>query len=119
MTLNGTTDSDIINGTAGGDIITTSGANGADNRFAQDIINLGVIAPGAIGNDIITDFDTNNFRGGENNFDTLSFTLNGQNFSLSTGQDVVNFVHFIENDDSTHNLAKFSLCSDWGSSDQK
>jgi len=100
MTLTGTRGSDVINGTAGDDIITTSGANGASNRFAQDIVNLGVIAPGAIGNDTITDFDANNFRGGENNFDTLSFTLNGQNFSLSTGQDIVNFVHFLENDDS-------------------
>ena len=90
--------SDILNGTSGDDIITTSAANGASDRYARDTINIGEIQPGSIGNDVITDFDANNFRGGESNFDTLNFTFNGQDFSLSTGEDIVDFVRYIESD---------------------
>ena len=67
--------SDTLTGRAGDDVITTDDANGRANGSDQDVINLGTIEGGAIGNDRITDFDTNNFTGGENNFDTLSFTL--------------------------------------------
>ena len=96
--LIGNRGSDVFSGTTGDDVITTSAANGASSRSARDIVNLGVVAPGSVGNDIITDFDTNNFYGGERNFDTLNFTFNGQDFSLSTGRDIVDFVAYIESD---------------------
>ena len=96
--ITGNRGSDVLEGTSANDIITTSAANGASDSNARDVINLGNIEPGSIGNDVITDFDTNNFRGGENNFDTLSFSFNGQDFSLSTGEDIVDFVRYIESD---------------------
>jgi len=94
----GSRGSDILNGTSDDDIITTSAANGRSGRNARDTINIGEITPGSIGNDVITDFDTNNFRGGENNFDTLNFRFDGRDFSLSTGRDIVDFVRYIESD---------------------
>ena len=90
--------SDVLTGGTGNDVFTTDAIDGASNRSDQDIVQLGDIAPGSIGNDVITDFDTNNFYGGENNFDTLSFTLGRQDFNLSTGADIVNFVAFLESD---------------------
>jgi len=90
--------SDIFNAGAGDDVITTDASNGATNRFDQDILLFGDITPGSIGNDTITDFDTNNFNGGESNFDTLSFSFAGRDFNLSTGADIIDFVGFIGSD---------------------
>ena len=55
---------------------------------------------------MITDFDTNNFRGGERNFDTVTFTFGGENYSLSTGRDFLNFINILgrDGDDNTDAL---------------
>ena len=90
--------SDTITGGQANDVITTDELGGANNGFDQDIIILGDVDNNSIGNDVITDFDTNNYRGGENNFDTLSFTFDGVDYDLSTGRDIVNFVYTIEHD---------------------
>ena len=97
-TLIGGRGSDVLIGGAGDDILTSNEASGAGDRFDRDIFVLGDVQNTSIGNDTITDFDANNFRGGENNFDTLSFTFNNRNFNLSTGLDIVNFVFAIEHD---------------------
>lgn len=99
-TLIGGLGSDTLIGGLGDDILTGDMANGANNQFDQDIFSYGDLSRSVvdIGNDIITDFDTNNYRGGENNYDTLSFTFNGTNYDLSTGRDIVNFVRTIERD---------------------
>ena len=92
--------SDTITGGRGDDILTSDAANGANDQFDQDIFSYGDLSRNAvdIGNDIITDFDSNNFRGGENNFDTLSFEFNGTQYDLSTGEDIIDFVDTIEHD---------------------
>lgn len=97
-TLIGGRGSDTLTGGLGDDILTGDQANGANNQFDQDIFVLGDVSNAHIGNDIITDFDTNNYRGGENNYDTLSFRFNATNYNLSTGRDIVNFVFAIEHD---------------------
>ena len=93
--------SDVINGGAGNDILTGDTANGSNDRFDQDVFVFGDVENSSIGNDVLTDFDTDNFRGGENNFDTLSFTFGGVAHELSTGEDIVDFVDFIESDGDT------------------
>jgi len=90
--------SDTINGGSGNDILTGDEVNGANDRFDQDIFVFGDVQNTSIGNDIITDFDTNNYRGGENNYDMLSFTFDGVDYNLSTGRDIVEFVDIIEHD---------------------
>ena len=99
--LVGGTGSDTLIGGAGNDVITTDAEDGSNNRNDQDVVVLGDVLARSSGNDIITDFDTDNFRGGENNFDTLSFTFNGEDFNLSEGRDFVNFVDTIESDGDT------------------
>jgi len=51
-----------------------------------------------IGNDVITDFDTNNFNGGERNFDTLSLSFNGEDLNIATGRDVNEFAQLLASD---------------------
>ena len=97
-TLIGGLGSDVLIGGAGDDVLTGDAVNGARDRFDRDIFVLGDVQNTSIGNDTITDFDTNNFFGGESNFDTLSFTFNNRNFNLSTGLDILSFVFTIEHD---------------------
>ena len=90
--------SDLLFGSPGDDIFVTDAINGDNFNDDRDVINLGNVDGNDTGNDVVTDFDTNNRFGGENNHDTLQFTFNGVDFSLSTGQDLLDFVRFIEND---------------------
>lgn len=90
--------SDTLLGGAGNDVLTGDQTNGRKGRNDQDIFEFGDIDLFPIGNDVITDFDTNNFNGGESNFDTLSFRLGGEDFALSTGRAILEFANFIDND---------------------
>ena len=92
---------DTLTGGAGDDILTGGQTDGGSGRFERDVFEFGDIDANSIGNDVITDFDTNNFRGGESNFDTVNFTFGGQDFSLSTGRDFLDFISFIESDGDT------------------
>ena len=69
-----------------------------NDRFDRDLFVFGNVDQQDIGNDVITDFDTNNFRGGERNFDTATLTFGGRDFSLSTGEEFVSLVQFLQND---------------------
>ena len=89
---------DTLFGGAGNDVLTGRQADGGSGRNEQNIFEFGDVDANDIGNDVITDFDTNNFRGGERNFDTVTFTVGGQDFSLSTGRDFLNFINFLGND---------------------
>ena len=97
-TLIGGRGSDIFYGGSGHDIITTDQLNGANDGDDQDVISLGEIVLGEIGNDIVTDFDTDNYNGGENNFDTLEFKFDGVSYALSRGRDFVDFAAVLNND---------------------
>jgi len=66
---------------------------------------FGDIDQSDIGNDVITDFDTNNFRGGEANFDTATFTFNGQDFSLATGFDFITTIRALRDDGNDDTVA--------------
>ena len=90
--------SDTIVGLAGDDVLTGDTADGDNNTFDQDIFVFGDVDVVDNGNDTITDFDTNNLNGGENNFDTLTFNFGGESFSLATGQEFLGFVNVIESD---------------------
>lgn len=90
--------SDVLIGSPGDDVFITDEVNGDNLGNDRDVIDLGNVDGNDTGNDVVRDFDTNNFRGGENNFDTLDFTFQGTDFSLSTGSDINNFVRFIESD---------------------
>lgn len=97
-TLVGGSGSDTLIGSGGNDVFTTDAINGDNLGDDQDVIQLGNVDGNDSGNDVVTDFDINNFDGGENNFDTLEFTFNGTDFSIATGRDVLDFVNFIESD---------------------
>ena len=90
--------SDVLVGGAGDDILIGDQTDGGSGGQDQDTFVFGDIDQSAIGNDVITDFDTNNFRGGESNFDTATFTIDGRDFSLSTGRDFIRFINYIESD---------------------
>ena len=90
--------SDTLFGGAGNDTLTGDQTDGGIFGSDQDTFAISEIALGNVGNDVITDFDVNNFDGGENNFDTLTLTLGNQDFSLSTGQDFLEFADFLDND---------------------
>ena len=90
--------SDTLNGGAGNDVLTGDQTNGNNLGADQDTFVLGNVSLLNTGNDVITDFDTDNFNGGENNFDTLSLSFGGQDFQLSTGSDILNFANLIDND---------------------
>ena len=90
--------SDVLFGGAGNDTLTGDQTDSANFRQDQDTFELSQIASGNIGNDVITDFDVNNLNGGEQNFDRLTLTLGGQDFSLSTGQEFLDFAAFIDSD---------------------
>ena len=90
--------SDFIKGGAGNDIMTGDAANGSRGWYDRDTFYLGQTESVYAGNDVITDFDTNNFWGGESNFDKLKFIFDGQLFNLSTGRDLIKFVSYIEHD---------------------
>ena len=90
--------SDTLFGGAGNDTLTGDQTDGGIFGSDQDTFAISEIAPGNVGNDVITDFDVNNFDGGENNFDTLTLTLGNQDFSLSTGQDFLEFAELLDND---------------------
>ena len=95
--------SDTLFGGAGNDTLTGDQTNGGIFNSDQDTFAISEIVPGNVGNDVITDFDVNNFNGGENSHDTLTFTLGNQDFSLSTGQDFLEFAEFLDidgNDDT-------------------
>ena len=97
-TLIGGHGSDFIKGGAGDDIMTGDAVSGARGWYDRDTFYLGQTESISAGNDIITDFDTNNYRGGEANFDKLKFIFDSHLFSLSTGRDIVKFVDYIEHD---------------------
>ena len=97
-TLIGGRGSDFLIGGSGDDILTGDALDGSRDRYDRDTFYLGKTEQASAGNDVITDFDTNNFRGGEANFDTLNFVFDHRLFSLSTGRDLVNFVAYIEHD---------------------
>ena len=85
---------------------------------------MGRVGEGSSGNDVITDFDTNNFdidaQGSESNFDTLAFTFGDRDFELSQGSDFVEFVRFIESDgdrDTDGILDGEDLVFDFGNGD--
>lgn len=90
--------SDILFGGAGDDVLTGDQTNGGSGLLDRDLFVFGDIDQEDIGNDVVTDFDTNNFRGGERNFDTATLTFGGSEFSLSTGRDFVNLVRFLQRD---------------------
>ena len=90
--------SDFIVGGGGNDILTGDQTDSENNRFDQDVFAFGDIAVGGSGNDVITDFDTDNFNGGERNFDTLQLSIGNEQFSLSTGNDFLNFANLLESD---------------------
>ncbi len=90
--------SDFIKGGAGDDIMTGDAINGSRGWYDRDTFYLGQTEHASAGNDVITDFDTNNYWGGEANFDKLKFVFDGHLFSLSTGRDLVKFVSYIEHD---------------------
>ena len=114
LTLDGTPDADVLEGGDGNDII--KGYQGSDTIIAglgndylrgdgpagerykrdRDVFELGEAT--GMGNDVIADFDTNNWRGGEKSFDTVNFSFAGRDWSLSTGRDVFRFARFIERD---------------------
>ena len=96
--LIGGTGSDVLIGGAGNDILTGDQTDGDNDRFDQDVFVFGNIDQQDIGNDVITDFDTNNFNGGERNFDTATLTFGGRDFSLSTGADFISLIQFLQND---------------------
>ena len=96
--LIGGTGSDVLIGGAGNDILTGDQTDGDNDRFDQDLFVFGNIDQQDIGNDVITDFDTNNFNGGERNFDTATLTFGGRDFSLSTGADFISLIQFLQND---------------------
>ena len=97
--------SDTLYGGAGDDILTSDEANGANDSFDQDIFVFGEVDTSSIGNDVITDFDTNNFNGGENNFDTLELTIGGEVQVLSTGSDLIDFAELLNTDDNEDTAA--------------
>jgi len=88
----------VLVGGAGNDILTGDQTDGDNGRFDRDLFVFGNVDQQDIGNDVITDFDTNNFRGGERNFDTATLTFGGRDFSLSTGEEFVSLVQFLQND---------------------
>ena len=90
--------SDLLVGSSGNDVFTTDEINGDRDGFDQDVIDLGNVDGNDTGNDVITDFDVNRANGGENNFDTLDFVFGGIDFSLSSRNDLLDFVDFIETD---------------------
>ena len=96
--LIGGTGSDVLIGGAGNDILTGDQTDGDNDRFDQDLFVFGNIDQQDVGNDVITDFDTNNFNGGERNFDTATLTFGGRDFSLSTGADFISLIQFLQND---------------------
>ena len=96
--LVGLVGSDILIGSAGNDVFITDEINGDNNNDDRDVIRLGNVDVDNTGNDVVTDFDVNGTNGGENNFDTLEFTFNGIDFSISTRNDIRRFVRFIERD---------------------
>ena len=89
---------DILNGSAGDDVFFTDEVDGDANGNDRDIIRLGDVDANDIGNDVVRDFDTNSTNGGENSFDTLEFTFAGEEFSLSTANEILDFIEFIESD---------------------
>ena len=90
--------SDTLFGGAGNDTLTGDQTNGGIFGNDQDTFAISEIVPGNVGNDVITDFDVNNFNGGENSHDTLTLTLGNQDFSLSTGRDFLEFAEFLDSD---------------------
>ena len=100
--LIGGTGSDVLIGGAGNDTLTGDQTNGDNGRFDQDQFVFGNVDQLHIGNDVVTDFDTNNFRGGERNFDTATLTFGGRDFSLSTGEEFISLVQFLQSDDNAH-----------------
>jgi len=86
-------DNFLVLDNTGENVVAGSGSNTIVSGSGNDVITNSVT-----GNDVITDFDTDNFRGGGRNFDTLSFTFKGEDYDLSTGRDFVNFVRTIERD---------------------
>lgn len=101
-TLIGGLGSDFIMGGTGDDVMTGDAANGQRGWYDRDTFYLGHTEYASAGNDIITDFDTNNYWGGEANYDKLKFIFDGKFFSLSTGKDLINFVSYIEHDGDIH-----------------
>ena len=93
-TLVGGTGSDILIGSTGNDVFTTDLINGDKDRNDQDVIRLGNVDGNDTGNDVITEFDVNRNNRSENNFDTLEFTFQGINHSLSSRNDILNFCCF-------------------------
>ena len=106
-TVLGQAGNDLLFGDVGND--TLIGGTGNDTQTGeaagvdldQNVFVLGDTGSLAIGNDTILDFDTNNFRGGENTFDTLTFSFLGEDFALSTGESFLEFADFIESDGDT------------------
>ncbi|MDA8563237.1 cadherin domain-containing protein [Mariniblastus sp.] len=96
--LVGGSGSDVLVGGAGNDILTGDETDGGSGGQDQDTFVFGDIDQLDIGNDVITDFDTNNFRGGESNFDTATFTFGGQNFSLNTGISFIRLIRALRDD---------------------
>ena len=90
--------SDFLKGGVGDDILTGDAADGSKGWWDRDVFYLGHTENAWAGNDVITDFDTNNYWGGEANFDTLVFEFDGHCFHLSTGRSLVWFTSFIEHD---------------------
>ena len=100
--LVGGTGSDVLVGSAGNDTLTGDQTDGDNGRFDQDLFVFGNVDQLSIGNDVVTDFDTNNFRGGELNFDTATLTFGGRDFSLSTGEEFISLVQFLQSDDDAN-----------------
>ena len=67
--------SDVLTGGAGNDVLVGDQESGRNDSRDRDTFVFGDVESAVIGNNIITDFDTNNFNGGENNFDALSLCL--------------------------------------------
>jgi len=90
--------SDILTGGAGNDTLTGGQEGGRNGSRDQDVFVFEDVQNTPIGNDVITDFDTNNFNGGERNFDTLSLSFNGEDLNIATGRDVNEFAQLLASD---------------------
>ena len=90
--------SDILNGGAGNDTLTGDQVDGTNGNSDQDVFVFEDVQNTSIGNNVITDFDTNNFNGGERNFDTLSLSFNGEDLNIATGRDVNEFAQLLASD---------------------
>ena len=84
-------DGSLLTGTAGDEVLVgTPGDDVIETGKGRDRVELGEAGAGALGSDVVTDFDVNG--GGENSFDILALTFAGEGRELSMAPDFLALV---------------------------